>query len=237
MLNDFVKTEFTPEQKKQNREKEMQDAFMEEAGLEGADADYLRKQFLSAEEATIAKAEQLEDIRIRKSRKTDWDEYTDAPRRWGRALHHSEIITRLKRLIPNLYVDDGMQRNTISLYIWDRNEKFESKTGGTVFLGWIHNGWNPEYEIDLVNDVGIAIGQKRGWRTMLIRLICRRDGKTFKPRSLITEQQAYEEFGFPTNGATASKFREHLFKFRNTSPDQARLEHQVLEAAHRYRYC
>lgn len=237
MLQDFVKTEYTPEQQKQNRDEEMKQAFLEESGLEGADVEYLRKQFLSAEEAAAAKAEQIENVRIRKSRKTDWDEYIDAPRRWGRALHHSELIYKFRQLIPNLYVIDGMIRNTLGLYIWDRTQPFEGKVGGAVFLGWIHYGYNPEYEIDLVNDVGIAIGQKRGWRTMLIRMICRRDAKTFMPKSLFNEEQAREVFGDPTNGPTASNYRMHLYKFRNTSPEQARMEHQILETSQRYQYC
>jgi hypothetical protein len=237
MLQDFVKPQYTLDQEKHNREEDMAQAFLEESGLEGVDANYLRKQILSAEEAIAAKTEQLEDIRIRKSRKTDWDEYIDAPRRWGTPLHHSEIISKLRRVIPNLYVDDGMQRNTLSLYIWDGTHPFESKVGGTVFLGWIHYGYNPEYEIDLVNDVGIAIGQKRGWRTILIRLICRRDAKTFVPKSLITEQQAQELFGDPTNGPTASNYRMHLYRFRNTTPERAKMEHELMEAAQRYQYC
>src|SRR5579859_6032242 len=163
MLKDFVKRDLTALEEKIGREKEQQDAFMEESGLEGADVNYLRKQFLSAEEAAEAKAEELEDIRVRKSRKTDWDEYVDAPRRWGRAMHHSDLIYNLRRLIPNLYVIDGMVRNTLGLYVWDRNKKFQAdpraavKVGGTVYLGWIHYGWNPEYEIDLVNDIGVAV--------------------------------------------------------------------------------
>lgn len=243
MLQDFVRNQYTPEQEKSNRDKEQQDAFMEESGLEGADVDYLRKQFLSAEEATAAKAEQLEDIRIRKSRKTDWDEYVDAPRRWGRAMHHSEIISHLKKLIPGLYVCDGTIKNTLSLYVYDKNATFqedprkEVKVGGTVCLGWIHQNWNPEYEVDLVNDVGVAVGQKRGWRTTLIRMICRRDVKTFMPKSLFTEDAAYREFGSPSNGSTASNYRMHLYKFRNTSPEQARAEHALVEAAQKYKYC
>jgi hypothetical protein len=233
---DFVKTEYTPEEQKINREQEMKDAFMEESGLEGASVEYLRKQMLSSEEAVAAKKEQVDDVRARKSRKPDWDEYVDARRRWGRALHHSDLIKHLRNLIPGLYVIDGTIRNTISLYIWDHTAEFEAKTGGTVYLGWCHFGWNPEYEIDLVNDVGVAVSQLRGWRTSLVRMICRRDARTFLPKSLFSEDAALAEFGSPTNGLTASKYREHMWKWRNTSPDQARSEHATMEAMQRHRY-
>jgi hypothetical protein len=71
----------------------------------------------------------------------------------------------------------------------------------------------------------------------LIRLICRRDAKTFVPKSLITEQQAQELFGDPTNGPTASNYRMHLYRFRNTTPERAKMEHELMEAAQRYQYC
>lgn len=235
-LKDFVKTEYTQEEKQAQRDQEMRDALMEETGLEGASVDKLRATQLSAEEAVIAKTEEMNDIRARKSRKKDWDEYVDAKRRWGRALHHSEILSHLHILIPGLFVCDGMVKNTISLFTWDRTQKFESKVGGTIYQGWMQYGYSPEYEIDLVDDVGVAKRQIRGWRTVLIRMITRRDPVTFVPRSLFTEEQAWELFGAPTNGDTATKWREHLYKFRNTSPDRAKLNHEILEKARRYSY-
>ena len=242
LSDSYIKKELSPIEEKIGREEEMKRAFLEEAGIEDMDADKLRKQLLSSAEALAAKTEQLEDIRIRKSRKPDWDEYVDARRRWGYARHHSDILARLHRLIPNLYVADGFTRNTLSLYIWDRNQPFEIndkvnvKVGGTVTVGWIQAGWSPEYEFDLVNDVGVAVRQIRGYRTALMRMMCRREAATFMPRPLFTEEAAMEEFGHPTNGETASRYRQHLWKFRNTSPEQARLEHQLMEAAQKYRY-
>lgn len=248
MLSDsWIKKDLSPTQEQIGREEEMKRAFLEEAGLEDVSAEKLRKSMLSADEAIIAKQEQLEEVRIRKSRKADWDEYVDAKRRWGRALHHSDLIRQLSILIPNLYVTDGFMKHKdgsvdLSLYIWDRTAEFEPDprkakiVGGTVYLGYLHQNWNPEYEIDFVNDVGVAIRKLRGWRTTLLSLICRRDAKTFLPKSLITEDQAYETFGYPTNGETASNFRRGLWKFRNTSPEQARLEYQLMQAAQKYRY-
>lgn len=235
-LTDFVRTEYTQEQKEAQRQQEMKDALMEEAGLEGVSVAELRKTMLSAEEAVVAKTEQLEDVRARKSRKKDWQEYVDAKRRWGRALHHSEILSNLHKLVPGLYACDGLVRNTIGLYTWDRSQKFESKVGGTVYQGWMQYGYSPEYEIDLVDNIGVAKRQIRGWRTVLIRMITRRDATTFIPCSLFTEEQAWALFGAPTNGDTATKWREHLYKFRNTSPDRAKMEHEILEKAQRYRY-
>ena len=95
-------------------------------------------------------------------------------------------------------------------------------------------GESPEYEIDLVNDVNIAIAQRRGWRTILLRMIARRykcdqckQGERPNPRigcgkngcgnatSLVSEDAVESVFGFPTNGATASNYRKQLWEFRN----------------------
>jgi len=237
------RTSLTPAQKEQLKQEEMKQALLEEAGLEGKDANYLRKQMLSSEEAVEAKQEELDNSRIKKSRKKDWEEFVDEKRRMGHALHHSEILPRLHRLIPNLEVRDGRIKDAISLYIWDRNHPFEDpllpggkKVGGVVFLGWLKKGYNPEYEIDIVNDVGIARGQKRGWRTLLLRMICRRHPETFAPTSLFTEEQALAEFGLPSNGETASEYRRQLYEFRNTSPERAKLDHEILQKAQNYTF-
>lgn len=121
-----------------------------------------------------------------------------------------------------------------------------------VFVGWVDEGEMPEYEIDIYNDVKIPIGRKRGWRTVLLNLIVRWEyekvirftpglkfefvdkrnifGKRIRDRraSLITEAQALEAFGHPTNGATASAYRQQLYEFRNAASE---VEHPQDEEA------
>jgi hypothetical protein len=98
-----------------------------------------------------------------------------------------------------------------------------------IYIGWLELGESPEYEIDLVNDVDVAIGQRRGWRTLLLRLIARRaahckqcelnpkfhSGQKGRSTSLVSEQQAEKVFGYPSNGPTASNYRRQLWEFRN----------------------
>ena len=237
MLSDsFVKKDYTPEEKETLKKQEMEQAYLEHAGLEGASVDQLRSTMLSAEEAVCAKQEEMEGIRQRRGRKQNWDEYVDEKRRMGRTLHHSEIIYRLRKLIPSLTCDEGASSEVISLYYYNPRTYFADvqRTGGLINIGWLHKGVNPEYEIDITNDVGIAVGQKRGWRTTLLRLIarwrnpvsncwrCDRHGQTCESclpyrrrNSLITEEQALAEFGPPSAGATASMYRLGLWNFRN----------------------
>jgi hypothetical protein len=220
---------------------------LEEMGLTTSDVDKLQKMMLSADEAVCAKQEELLDIRQKKSRKEEWEEFVDAKRRMGRVLHHSELIRRFRTIIPNLIVSRAAQVNRISLYVVKNTPITEIKdypltNNGMAFvdvpyfISFLELGESPEYEIDLVNDAQVAIGQKRGYRSLLLRLICRRathckacehyDPKGFVAHphphlkgpatSIITERQALAAFGHPTNGMqTASNYRKQLYEFRH----------------------
>lgn len=243
LADSYVKKGFGPGDELAEQRK---DALLEEMGITRNDVDKLQAMMLSPDEAVCAKREELETIRQHKSRKEQWEEFIDAKRRMGRVLHHSEIISRLREIVPSLVVCRGAQRNRIGLYVvkntpvteikdyplWNRKMDF---VDCPYFISWLDEGYSPEYEIDLVNDAQVAIGQRRGYRTLLLRLVARRavhcklceeyDPKGFKPHphpglkgrptSIISEQQALEVFGHPTNGPTASNYRRQLWEFRN----------------------
>lgn len=232
-------------------ELERQESLLEEMGINRNEADKLRKTMLDHKEAVIAKEEQLTAMRQSKGRKDDWEEWIDAKRRMGKPMHHSEFIRRLRRIVPTLVASRGRKNGTINLYKI-QNTPIRETTDYTgpekwnfllpVYIGWIHEGVMPEYEIDIVNDVQIPISQKRGWRTILLRMIARwrheliitntAGVKEVSPKvdiwgrpvragraSIITEDQALEAFGYPTQGITASAYRQQLWRFRNGVPD------------------
>jgi hypothetical protein len=243
MADDYVKQGFGPGDELEEQRKA---DLLEEMGITQYDVDKLRKMQLSADEAVCAKQEELIDIRQKKSRKEEWEEFIDAKRRLGHVLHHSEIIRRLRVIIPNLLVCRGGQADRIGLYVvrntpvkeiqdyplWNRKMDWVECP---YYISFLELGDSPEYEIDFVNDVQVAIGQKRGYRSLLLRLIARRashcklceqfDPKGFKPHphpqlkgrptSIISERQALAAFGLPTNGPTASNYRKQLWEFYN----------------------
>jgi hypothetical protein len=240
LQDSFVKT--TPEELKSTleRDEQMKADLLEEMGITKHDVDKLRGMMLSSEEAVIAKKEELDHIRSYKGRKEQWDEFVEVKRRMGRVMHHTEIIDRLRTILPNLIVCRGGQQGKISLNIirntpiseidnyplWNRTMDWVECP---VYIGFLDLGYSPEYEIDIVNDVDVAIGQKRGWRTLLLRLHMRRKAhcelcKLNPPAhpalkgpktSIVTEEQMYKAFGFPTNGATATNYRRQLWQFRH----------------------
>jgi len=240
LVDSFVKQEFDPSFE---LEEERKAALLEAMGLEDRDVKKLQDTMLSHEEAVAAKKEELLNIRHHRGLKTDWDEFVDRKRRMGYVLHHSEFIRRLRSVIPNLMAYPGLQPKKIGLYTVRNTPREEildyrgnwKYVACPLYLGWIDEGIMPEYEVDLVNEVGVAVGQWRGYRTILLRLICRRwrcldcqHGEKPKrlpcgsnvsycgfPTSVITERDAERAFGPPTNGATASWYRRTLHEFRN----------------------
>lgn len=241
MSDNYIKKNFSADA---IAEAERQEALLEEMGINRTETEKLRKMMLSADEAVCAKGEELERIRQHKGRKKDWDEYTDVKRRMGRVMHHSELIRCLRTIVPTLFVAQGAQRNRLGLYSvrstpisevpdYKGTERFSFSC--PIYIGWLEMNEMPEYEIDIVNDAQIPIAQKRGWRTVLLRMIVRWNYQTdfrgdlvvdiwgrptrTSRASIITEDQALKAFGEPTAGITASGYRHQLYNFRNAISD------------------
>jgi len=207
MLSDsWVKQEFKPQDELAIQRQEQ---LLEEMGLTDRDTKKLRQQMLSADEAVCAKKEELTRIRQTKGRKENWLAFLDIKARMGRTLEHPQLIHLLSEAFPRLRCADGRVRNTISIFYpicrtWD-----DGKHWGHQYLGWMHKGWNPEYEIDYVDEDGVPRGQRRGWRTTLLNAIIAKDGTgtwtmkgtevvldgTGLPLKMLTENRALEVFG------------------------------------------
>jgi hypothetical protein len=227
LTDSWVKKEFAPETVVNIQQ---QESLLEEMGITRDDADYLRKSALSADEAVAGKQEELDTMRIHKGRKKNWLLYIDRQARMGKVLVGSEVVRRLRTILPQLFVYDGRVRGTWGLaYPVIKHFNFELRRGWE-YLGWIYSDWNPEYEIDETDDLECVIGRRQGYRTVLLNNIIRTDGDgkwlltdrmtirqngTGLPLNIVTEEKALEAFGYPTNGPTASNYRKYLWEFRN----------------------
>lgn len=135
---------------------------------------------------------------------------TDA--RLGRAMHCSELLLRLQRLVPTLFVKEGGIYGDLALY--EVADSPQAKWDGKNFhyLGFISYDTLPEYsryEFDEARDVMIRESE-RGWRTVLLRFI--RAG-------LLTEDQCIHEFGNAV-GEGANTWYKQLFNIRNERAPQ-----------------
>lgn len=226
MSDDFVKKHFTADQ---IAVEERKSALLDEMGLTLADTEKLRKTMLSADEAVVAKSEENTRIRQHKGRKKNWQVFLDTKARMGRVLSGNDVIKHLRTILPHLRPADGRVRQTVSLFSPIVRTFEDGYHAGWEYLGWIQKNLNPEYEIDICDNDGVPRGQIRGWRTLLLSLITRKDGTgqwqlkekgivqdgSGLPLKIITERMALEAFGDPSNGATSSEYRRQLWEYRN----------------------
>ena len=232
MSDDFIKKYFTEEDEAWHNKEA---ALMEEMGITGntaADAEKLRKQMLPAKEAVIAKQEEMTAIRQHKGRRDDWQDYLDMRARMGRVIDGPELIRKIRVLLPYITLCDGRVRGTISINSPIIKTYEDGYHWGMDCIGWVYLDWNPEYQIDYVDEDGVPKGNRQGWRTFLLRNITKKDGTgkvvlkgqgfvmdgTGEPLKILNEAGVKRVFGHPSNGPTASKYVRQLWRFRHGMP-------------------
>lgn len=153
---------------------------------------------LSPTEA-LASLQEDTDRSLQKFRLPDQDFLSKEEARWGRPMHHTDFISKLRTIVPGLVVMEAPYTpNAFSLYL--------VKGEQVQYLGWMQQEYAPEFEVIITNERNLPVAQKRAWRTVLLRLI---------KAGIITEQEAQEVFGQPTDGEQAKFYREELWLFRN----------------------
>lgn len=121
--------------------------------------------------------------------------------REGRILHMNEFITRLRSTgLYAWYSDKGGMARTLGLYV-SHNDKQK-------YIGFVQVPFMQEYEELHFDRYNVPLGSKRrGWRTVLLKLI---------ENGVLTEQQAHEAFGEPQTGPVSRRYREYLQFIRST---------------------
>lgn len=133
----------------------------------------------------------------------DQQDFKNEAARWGAPMHYGELIRKIKRITNSLYFTDGRIAGDIAVFkihgMGVRQRDFQ-------YLFYIPTGYMPEYSIMEFNDRDVLVREKkRGWRTVLLRLI---------KANVITENQANKEFGEAV-GAAATQWRKQLWVHRN----------------------
>lgn len=164
-------------------------------------------EFFECDDEVLSLPERLaeREERLYKSRESQrmkgQEDHSDPFAQLGRPMHHSEVVHRLRSIIPGLTVAAGHGTN-ISLY----RPSPRSVDAPQQYIGYLYSGENPEYSTWLLDQNDVPVQERRGWRTTLLRLILSRT---------ITERDAEKAFPRPSNGAVASHYRRQLYRFRN----------------------
>ena len=132
------------------------------------------------------------------------DGLTDEKMRQGELMFCLDFVEKLNTILP-AYLSGKIIKGLSGLYVFMP----DVKGGHWHYVCGVQASMMNEYSVIWLDAHGLPLNEKkRGWRTVLLRLI---------QGSFITEEQAEEVFGEPTSGPVSRRYREQIFWFRNRS--------------------
>jgi hypothetical protein len=129
--------------------------------------------------------------------------------REGRILHMNEFLRLLRSAGLKAWCPErGGMPGTLGLFVYHEGllPGCGHNWGFPHYVAFIQVPFMQEYEELYFDDYDVPLGPKRrGWRTVLLRLI---------EQGLLTEQKAHEVFGRPQSGWVSRRYREYLAYLR-----------------------
>lgn len=162
------------------------------------DRRFLDGEFLVASEAL----EKYQHERIEPLHDTyrlyDHQSFKNFERRRGFALHSSELVYRVHRLNPGIVVQHQINfPGEWGLYVAVSNR--------LVYLSAVPQGYLTEFSYTLVDEKDLPTEERRGWRTILLRLMA---------RGVLTWKQVIAEFG-NSDGLNSERWLVYSEPYRN----------------------
>lgn len=142
-------------------------------------------------------AEKIEPT-LQRYRESDHDWFKDWSRRKGEVTHSSDLIYRLQKLNPYIFVQSQVN-------FPDDWGIYTSASGRVQFLTGFPKGWLTEFSYALVDDRDLPTEERRGWRTVLIYCLL---------KGAITWEQILAEFGEPQDGFNDARWQETVRDIR-----------------------
>lgn len=143
---------------------------------------------------------------VQKQRWENQSDYENTVARLGTPMSHSNLIYKIKKWVPNIYITEGRIIGDLAVFQTYPCPQPDLEGRDFRYLFYIPTGQLPEfsqYEFD-ARDVPIR-ESKRGWRTVLLRLI---------KIGLLSEETCDREFG-RAQGIASTVWYRQLFQFRN----------------------
>lgn len=173
----------------------------------------LNGDLLPNKEALIRYRETKTEPMLDRYRLSDHNWMKDFHRRKGFVIHSSELIYRIQALNPNVKVQYQMNyEQDWGLYI-PLGRKL-------TYVSSVPKGWLTEFSYLLVDDRDLPEFERRGWRTVLIRLM----GK-----GVLTWEQVEAEFG-SSEGVNADRWLIYTRSYRNLNASKVVQLNQANEA-------
>lgn len=161
----------------------------------------------STQLAKLSAAEKLQrsyqdtDKALMQYRLSDHDDLKDAEKRMGRPLMSNDLITRVEKLTNRaVWAEDSYRdpENIAGFYTVNKREK--------VLICAFDKGPMPEFSIILTDAADLPIKEKRGWRTVLTRLL---------QAGALTWDQVQYGFGDGRSHAAANRWAFNTREFRS----------------------
>ena len=131
-------------------------------------------------------------------RQSDHDWFKDWSRRRGEMLHSSDLIARLQKINPHIFV----QQQYNFEHDWGL---YTSALGRIQFLTGFPKGWLTEFSYAMVDDRDLPTEERRGWRTVLVYCLM---------KGAIDWDVAVREFGEPNDAWNEQRWCEVTVDFR-----------------------
>lgn len=132
------------------------------------------------------------------------DKLTDEKQRRGELMFCLDFVDNLNEILP-AYLSATIRNGLSGLYVFTP----DVKGGHWHYVCGVQACMMYEYSVIRLDSHDLPINEKkRGWRTVLLRLIT---------GSFISEEDAHQVFGEPFSGPISRRYREQLYWFRNRS--------------------
>ena len=132
------------------------------------------------------------------------DGLTDEKMRQGELMFCLDFVDKLNTILP-AYLSGKIIKGLSGLYVFMP----DVKGGHWHYVCGVQASMMNEYSVIWLDSHGLPLNEKkRGWRTVLLRLIM---------GSFVDEDDVNKVFGEPTSGPVSRRYREQLFYFRNRS--------------------
>ena len=131
-------------------------------------------------------------------RQSDHEWFKSWNRRKGEMMHSSDLIFRLQRLNPHIFVQQSYNfENDWSIYLG---------MGGRIqYLSAVPKGFLTEFSWAVVDDRNLPVEEKRGWRTVVVMCLC---------KGAISWKQVLQEFGESKDGWNDARWQDATIDIR-----------------------
>jgi hypothetical protein len=136
---------------------------------------------------------------LERYRQSDHDWFKNFSRRKGEVIHSSDLIFRLQKLNPYIFVQAQVN-------FPDDWGIYTSALGRIQFLTGFPKGWLTEFSYALVDDRDLPLEERRGWRTVLVYCLM---------KGALEWGQVIAEFGEPQDGFNEQRWCETTADYRH----------------------